>query len=228
MTTPVTRGPAATEQPPGPFAEGELAPGLFSPRLALLATALYNPVILIGYLVYLYGPVSSCVVGPLCSFDQYPGIIQVPLLLASALVLWLVLALSLQRAIEAQGPRQPALLRALAALSDYRRIRDLLLLYGALLGAALILGLQRHAMTLPAFVLGGFTAFVCCFAALSGRRGHPATSATPPTLPAPPAPLSAPGGTGRRDTAPLGAVSAWPAEGAVDADDGEPSGEAQP
>ena len=225
MTTPVARGPAATEQPPAPFVDGELAPGLFSPRLALLATALYNPVILIGYLVYLYGPVSSCVVGPLCSFDQYPGIIQVPLLLASALLLWLVLALSLQRAIEAQGPRQPALLRALTALSDYRRIRDLLLLYGALLGAALVLGLQRHAMTLPAFVLGGFTAFVCCYAALSGRRGRPATSAalpTPPASPTPPAPLSAPGGTGRRDTAPLGAVSAWPVDGA------EPSGEVRP
>ena len=225
MTTPVTRGPAATEQPPGPFAEGELALGLFSPRLALLATALYNPVILIGYLVYLYGPVSSCVVGPLCSFDQYPGIIQVPLLLASALLLWLVLALSLQRAIEAQGPRQPALLRALAALSDYRRIRDLLLLYGVLLGAALVLGLQRHAMTLPAFVLGGFTALVCCFAALSGRRGRAATSAAPPTPSTPPAPLSASGGTGRRDTAPLGAVGAWPADGAGGA---EPSGEVRP
>ncbi len=228
MTTPVTRGPAATEQPPAPFADGELVPGLFAPRLALLATVLYNPVILIGYLVYLYGPVSSCVVGPLCSFDQYPSIIQVPLLLASALLLWLVLALSLQRAIEAQGPRQPALLRALAALSDYRRIRDLLLLYGVLLGAALILGLQRHAMTLPAFVLGSVTALVCCFAALSGRRGYPATSAAAPKAPAPPAPLSAPGGTGHRDTAPLGAVSAWPAEGAVGADDAEPSGEAQP
>src|SRR5690242_18780353 len=117
MTTPVTRGSSpATEQPSAPFADGELAPGLFSPRLALPATALYNPVILIGYLVYLYGPVSSCVVGPLCSFDQYPGIIQVPLLLASALLLWLVLALSLERAIEVRGPRQPALLRALAAL----------------------------------------------------------------------------------------------------------------
>jgi len=152
----------------------------------------------------------------------------VPLLLASALLLWLVLALSLQRAIEAQGPRQPALLRALATLSDYRRIRDLLLLYGVLLGAALILGLQRHAMTLPAFVLGSVTALVCCFAALSGRRGYPATSAAAPKAPAPPAPLSAPGGTGHRDTAPLGAVSAWPAEGAVGADDAEPSGEAQP
>ena len=227
MPTPVTRGssPAATEQPPAPFADGELAPGLFSPRLALLATVLYNPVILIGYLVYLYGPVSSCVVGPLCSFDQYPGIIQVPLLLASALLLWLVLALSLQRAIEAQGPRQPALLRALAALSDYRRIRDLLPLYGALLGAALVLGLQRHTMTLPAFVLGGFTAFVCCYAALSGRRGRPAVSAAPPTPSTPPAPLSAPGGTGRRDTAPLGAGGAWPADGAGGA---EPSGEVQP
>jgi hypothetical protein len=225
MTTPVTRGPAATEQPPAPFADGELAPGLFSPRLALLATVLYNPVILIGYLIYLYGPVSSCVVGPLCSFDQYPGIIQVPLLLASALLLWLVLALSLQRAIEAQGPRQPALLRVLAALSDYRRIRDLLLLYGALLGAALVLGLQRHTMTLPAFVLGGFTAFVCCYAALSGRHSRPAVSAAPPTSPTPPAPLSAPGGTGRRDTAPLGAVGAWPADGAGGA---EPSGEVRP
>ncbi|HEU5344846.1 MAG TPA: hypothetical protein VFU60_10900, partial [Ktedonobacterales bacterium] len=44
-------------------------------RLALLAAALYMPLILLGYALYLHGP-TDCVVGAVCSLDTWPAFAQ--------------------------------------------------------------------------------------------------------------------------------------------------------
>ena len=40
--------------------------------MLLAVAAIYNPAILVGYLLYLYGPSNSCVLGGLCSFGSFP------------------------------------------------------------------------------------------------------------------------------------------------------------
>lgn len=218
MTTPGT--PAQETEQRASLPNDDLAPGLLSPRLALLAAVLYNPVVLIAYLLYLYGPATRCIAGPLCSFDEFPGIVQVPLLLASALLLWLLLYLFAQRAIEDPGPRQPLIYRVLAAISDFSGIRELLLIYSSGLAVALVVGIARNTMTLAAFILGCFTAVVCLYAALGAQPRDP--NAPPPALLVqlrrllpkrrPKAPTAVQHQLPPRpaDASPAGAVGGWP------------------
>jgi hypothetical protein len=134
--------------------------GVFSPRLGLLAALLFNPIVLIAYLLYLYGPVRTCVAGSLCSFGSFPAGTQALLILAGCAALWLLLYALVLRAIEAPG-RGTGLVRLLRDLSRYERIRELLLVYGALLALLLVVALLTGRLTMPAFVVGAFGIFVC-------------------------------------------------------------------
>lgn len=154
-------------------------PGPFSPRLALLAALLYNPVVLVVYLLYLYGPVNTCVAGSLCSFGSYPGIVQALLILAGSAALWLLLYGLVLRAIEAPG-RGTGAVRLLRDLARYERIRELLLVYGALLALLLVVALVTQRLTMPSFVVGAFGLFVCLYCASSqSAESPPATAAQP-------------------------------------------------
>ncbi len=145
--------------------------GLFSPRLALLAALLYNPIVLAAYLLYLYGPVNTCVAGSLCSFGSYPALTQALLILAGSTALWILLYTFVLRAIESPG-RGTGIVRLLRDLSRYERIRELLLIYGALLALLLVVALFTRRLTMPSFVVGAFGIFVCLYCA----NAHPATS----------------------------------------------------
>lgn len=146
--------------------------GLFSPRLALLAALLYNPIVLVAYLLYLYGPVNTCIAGSLCSFGSYPALTQALLILAGGAALWILLYTFVLRAIESPG-RGTGIVRLLRDLSRYERIRELLLIYGALLALLLVVALFTRRLTMPSFVVGAFGIFVCLYCA----NAHPATSA---------------------------------------------------
>ena len=167
--------------------KSKLPRGLFSPRLALLAALLYNPAILIAYLLYLYGPVNTCVVGSLCSFGAYSAPVQALLILAGSAILWLLLSALVLRAIESPG-RKTGLVRLLRDLSRYERIRELLLVYGALLALLLVVSLLTRRLTLPAFIVGAFGLFVSLYCATSTP---PSPESAPfaivaPLLPSPP------------------------------------------
>jgi hypothetical protein len=146
--------------------------GLFSPRFALLAAMLYNPLILLGYLIYTYGP-TNCVAGPLCRFDTFPSVLQVLLILTGCGLLWLLLYVVVERALEAPRSRQTRYERLLSSMSAYPTMRPLLAAYGAALLLALLVALYTHHASAPAVVVGTFTAIVCLNGALSDRRPRP-------------------------------------------------------
>jgi hypothetical protein len=143
--------------------------GLFSPRFALLAAMFYNPLILLGYLIYTYGP-TNCVAGPLCRFDSFPSVLQVLLIIAGCALLWLLLYVVVERALEAPRSRQTRYERLLSSMSAYPTMRPLLAAYGAVLLLSLLVALYTHRASAPAVVVGTFTAVVCLNGALAGRR----------------------------------------------------------
>jgi hypothetical protein len=171
----------ATAPPSGPVTPAGPVPreGLFSARLALLAAALYNPVLLIGYLLYLYGPVNTCVAGPLCSFGSYPALAQMGLVLLGSLFLWFALYVLVLRAIEAPGRKGPVL-RWLRDLARYELVRELLALYGTLFTFGLIVSYLTRRLTPVVAVMGVFGVFVCFYCVHATReRPVPAASAAP-------------------------------------------------
>ena len=175
-----TPPPDLTPQPP----EGEtgLAPtprgagvasatarrGPFAPRLLLLAAVFYHPTILIGYLLYLYGPGNVCVAGTLCGFGSYPALMQALVILAGCALLWLALYTLVYRTIEAPGGGIGA--QWLRDLSEYPLIAPLLRVYGFVLLVGLLLAVLARHLTIPALVVGGFGAFVCFYCAGSQRE----------------------------------------------------------
>jgi hypothetical protein len=133
-------------------------------RLWLLTAILYNPPILIGYLLYLYGPSQRCVAGPICQFGTYPGYLQIILLLAGAYMLWLLMVVGVRRLLVWPGwQARPA--RALRAISEYESVRELLGVLGVLLMVAMVLALLGHRLTPTTLILGAFTAGVAIRAA---------------------------------------------------------------
>ncbi len=160
--------------------------GPFSPRFALLVAMLYNPLILIGYAIYVYGP-TTCVAGPLCRFDTFPGVLQVLLVVAGCTALWLLLYAIVERALDVPSQRQTRYQRLLASMSAYHALRPLLATYGAALALGLLIALYTHHASAPAAVVAAFTAAVCAYAALSGRsRATLQMFRTPPGPPLPP------------------------------------------
>jgi hypothetical protein len=150
-------------QPQLPAAEPSRRP----PRLALLATLLFNPIILIGYYLYLYGPGNTCVAGSyICSFGNYPAIVQVAIILAGCLAIWFLLYLLAHWLVETAYGERNALVRGLRAITDTSKMRPLLLVYGLLLVIGLVVGLVKRQLSPPIVALCLFTAFACLHSAL--------------------------------------------------------------
>ena len=147
------------------------------PSLALLAALLINPIILIGYYLYLYGPGTTCVAGSLvCNFGNYPAIVQVALMAGGCVVLGLVLLLLMlglalfhlaRRLVEAPSGERNPLIRGLSALTDASRIQPLLLTYGLALLVGLCIGLLKREISPPIVVLSVLTIFACLQSALA-------------------------------------------------------------
>ena len=196
--------------PPSPTQPIQPDAGPFSARFALLAAMLYNPLILIGYLVYAYGP-TTCVAGPLCHFDSFPGPLQMLLILAGCALLWLLLYVVGERALEAPRARQNRYERVLSSMSDYPTMRPLLAGYGAALTLALLIALYTRHATAPAAVVGAFTAIVSFSGARAGRRPRAAPR------PRPSRPAAAIPQTGHTaQTGQTGQVASWPASPATE------------
>jgi hypothetical protein len=136
----------------------------------LLATVLLNPIVLVGYYLYLYGPSNTCVAGSLiCNFGEYAAILQVGIILAGCLAIWLLLFLLARWLVESpNGDRNPVI-RGLRGITDTSRIRPLLSAYGLSLGLGLGIGLLKHQVNPPIAVLCLFTIFACLLSALSSR-----------------------------------------------------------
>jgi hypothetical protein len=151
-------------------------PPLDGRRRALLTVLVYNPVMLVAYLFYLYGPSNSCVAGPFCGFGELPGLAQGMLLLLGAGLLWLLISTGIRWLLDVT-PWQSRFARTLRAITEYRLVRPLFGLYGGTMVLALLIGLVTWRLSPAALILGSATAFVCLRCAL-GRVPAPLVPAT--------------------------------------------------
>lgn len=163
--------PAMPAQPMPPYvpigpALPQMPPPLTGEQRALIATLLYNPLALVAYLLYLYGPGESCVAGPLCGIGNLPGILQAVLLLVAAGLLWSLVTLGLPRLLDAI-PWQSSFTRGVRALSEYHLVRPLLGIYGGILALGLLVALFTGRLTPAALIFGAVTAYVCLRCAFS-------------------------------------------------------------
>lgn len=159
MSPYVPVGPALAQMPPAP-------PPLNGGQRALLAVLIYNPLALLAYLLYLYGPGQSCVAGPFCGIGNLPGILQAFLLLVVAGLLWGLITLGLPRLLEAI-PWQSPFARGIRALTEYHLVRPLLGIYGAILVLGLLVALFTGRLTPAALIFGAISAYVCLRCAFS-------------------------------------------------------------
>jgi len=142
-------------------------------RVALLAAALYMPVILLGYALYLHGP-TGCVVGAFCSLDTWPAFVQVLLLALGFIALYLVGVRPLAALLDDRQPARSDLERTLRQASRFETIRPLLAIFGALVALLLIVGMAARSLTFPAFMIGvGVMGLLFILAAL-GEPERPA------------------------------------------------------
>jgi hypothetical protein len=136
------------------------------PRVTLLATLLFNPVILVGYYLYLYGPGNTCVVGPVvCNFGDYAAIVQIAIIVAGCVTIWLLLVLLARWLVEARYGERNVLVRGLRALTNTSSIRPLLLIYGLLLLGGVVAGFLKRELSPPIVALCLFTVFACLHSA---------------------------------------------------------------
>lgn len=155
----VSAGPALPQMMPVP------AP-LNGGQRALLAVLIYNPLALVAYLLYLYGPGESCVAGPICGIGTLPGILQAFLLLVAAGLLWALVTLGLPRLLEAI-PWQSPFTHGVRALTEYHLVRSLLGIYGCILVLGLLAALFTGRLTPAALIFGAVSAYVCLRCAFS-------------------------------------------------------------
>jgi hypothetical protein len=122
-------------------------------RAALLAAALYMPIILLGYALYRYSP-ASCVAGPLCGFNHAPALFQATLSLLGFGLLYLISVRPLAAALDPRQPTRSEVARVLRQAARYETIRPLLALFGGLIPLLLLTGLITHRLSWPAGLIG--------------------------------------------------------------------------
>ena len=169
----MTGGPGAATPPRIPPV------GPFTPRMLLALAAIYNPAILLGYLLYVYGPSNSCVLGGLCNFGDFPGIIQLVLLIVGAGTLSAALFAPLWWLLDEGRPARDIVSRTARDMARFVTIRPLMVCYGIVLLLLLIVGLVIHRIPPPLFLLGLSSGIICLWCAAS-----PEFTPAPP-LPAP-------------------------------------------
>lgn len=161
--------------------------GHITPRMLLAIAAIYNPTILIGYFLYIYGPSNSCVLGGLCGFGSFPGIIQIFLLIVGAGIFTAIVFVPLWWLLDEARPARDIVSRTARDMMRFVTIRPLMVGYGLVLALLLIIGLLVQRIPPPIFLLGFSSAVICFWCA-----------ASPEFTPAPPAPLSPPSRQGNR------------------------------
>ncbi len=151
--------------------------GSITPRMLLAGAAIYNPALLIGYFLYIYGPSNSCVLGGLCGFGGFPGIIQVFLLIVGAGIFTAVVFVPLWWLLDEARPARDIVSRTARDMMRFVTIRPLMVGYGVILALLLIIGLLVQRVPPSLFLLGFSSAVICFWCA-----------ASPEFTPLPPAP----------------------------------------
>jgi hypothetical protein len=163
-------GPSAPPQPtsdaPASKPRDPHIPGMRR-RTALLAAALYVPVIALGYALYLHGP-TDCVAGPLCSLGDAPAFAQALLIALGFALLYFVGVRPLASLLDEREPARSEVARIVRQAARFETIRPLLAIFGALVALLLIVGVAMRTLTFPAFFIGvGIAALLFTLAALA-------------------------------------------------------------
>lgn len=161
-----------------------LPAGHFTPRMLLATAAIYNPAILVGYFLYLYGPGNSCVLGGLCNFGSFPGIIQLVLLVVGAGIFGAVIFVPLWWLLDEARPARDIVSRTARDMVRFVTIRPLMAGYGIVLLLLLIIGLFSHHVPAPLFLLGFSSALISLWCSASPEL-IPIRTIPPPQPPQP-------------------------------------------
>jgi hypothetical protein len=182
-----------TNPRPGATTPAQTPPvGEFTPRMLLAVAAIYNPAILIGYLLYLYGPSNSCVLGGLCNFGSFPGVVQLLLLIVGAGTLGAVVFVPLWWLLDEARPARDIVSRTARDAARFVTIRPLMVGYGAVLSLLLFIGLLIHRIPAPLFLLGLTSAIVCFWCAAASEFTPTPVASAPPYSPPPQQPPQLP------------------------------------
>ncbi len=154
--------------------------GHITPRMLLAIAAIYNPALLIGYLLYLYGPSNSCVLGGLCGFGDFPGIIQFFLLIVGAGVLTAIVFVPLWWLLDEARPARDIISRTARDMMRFVTIRPLMAGYGIALALLLIIGLLVHRVAPPLFLLGLWSVMLCFWCAAGAEFTPPPPASSQP------------------------------------------------
>ncbi len=181
MTDPYGQtNPRSVTGAPGVATPSRIPPvGHFTPRMLLALAAIYNPAILVGYLLYTYGPSNSCVLGSLCNFGSLPGLFQVFLLLAAEGTLGALLFVPLWWLLSESRPARDAISRTARDMVRFVTIRPLMVSYSMVLLLLLVVGVVIHRVPAPLFLLGLSSALICLWCA-AGSEFTPAPPLPPP------------------------------------------------
>lgn len=153
--------------------------GHITPRMLLAVAAIYNPALLIGYFLYIYGPSNSCVLGGLCGFGGFPGIIQVFLLIVGAGIFMAVVFVPLWWLLDEARPARDIVSHTARDMMRFVTIRPLMASYGVVLALLLIIGLLVQRVPPPLFLLGFSSAVICFWCAASPEFTPTPTAPTP-------------------------------------------------
>ena len=137
--------------------------GHITPRMLLAIAAIYNPALLIGYLLYIFGPSNSCVLGGLCGFRRFPGIIQLFLLIVGDVALTAIVFVPLWWLLDEARPARDIVSRTARDMMRFVTIRPLMASLWDCAGAAAHHWPARSpcpAATLPAGPLVGDALFL--------------------------------------------------------------------
>lgn len=160
--------------------------GGFTPRMLLAVAAMYNPAILVGYALYLYGPSNNCVLGGLCNFGDFPGILQLFLLIVGAGTLGAIVFVPLWWLLDEARPARDIVSRTARDMMRFVTIRPLMVGYGVTLLLLLIIGLFAHRIPSPLFLLGLSSALICFWCASSPEFTPLPVAPPQPQQPLPP------------------------------------------
>lgn len=153
-TQPSAGPPPQSSAPPSPKATvANIRPPGVRRRAALLSAALYMPIILLGYALYMYSP-ADCVAGPLCSFGSAPVLLQATLSLLGFGLLYLISVRPLAPALDPRQPARSEVVRMLRQAARYETIRPLLAIFGGLTLLLLLAGMIAHTLAWPAGLIG--------------------------------------------------------------------------
>lgn len=156
-------------------------------QVAFLTALIYNPAALVICFIYSYPLSPQCYAGPFCHFDQFPGGLQVMLVLLSVVLTWLIAwgVIRIGIALGASNGLQERIRSQIA----FRELRGALAATGVALMALLIVAMAAGRASLPLVVFGLLTSALLFSSAVAGAQ---AGNVTPQPVPRVTTPFGAP------------------------------------